>query len=115
MTRIPRRLTVAIIAITAFAVPSFTFAHFPRETAYMVAAHLTLGSSSPAGLGSAVAVSADGKTILAGAPYLKVHGQPSAGAAAAWTYNGSRWSKPVVLNMGSKARMGDGIGDAVAL
>lgn len=69
----------------------------------------TFAGSSSDNLGDAVAISADGQTVVAGAPTTS----SSAGEAALYTYSGSAWpSTPTAVFTGSGAEK---LGSAVAV
>ena len=66
-------------------------------------------------LGSSVAISNNGRTVLIGAPLRTVDGAVYAGTAIAVRFSDGRWSSPKVLNLRRQAGAYDGFGTSVAL
>ncbi len=93
----------------------------PGHLVYSTELNLGTKATSDDSLGSRVALSADGRTAIVGAPYRTVDGKKSAGAVVVYRFDGSGWSEPTELNLGSAAHgpygtsVGDLFGLAVAL
>jgi hypothetical protein len=78
---------------------------------------LTLGSIAADfdGFGTSVASSTDSSVVAVGVPLRTVNGKSQAGAMAAFTFGGGKWSTPTLFSLGSKARQHNSLGSSVAL
>jgi hypothetical protein len=67
-------------------------------------------------LGTSVALSSDGHTVLVGAPGgSQVNFGPLAGSAAVYGLTNGSWTQTALLTLGAAAVHGDGLGESVAL
>ncbi len=113
-------LRLAILAAFALAVP-VAVASTPVSAQIVPAAsavatghfiyqtQLDLGNRASAddNLGESSALSSDGHTLLAGAPYRVVDGKHEAGAAEVFRFTSGAWSSPTQLDLGAAARGSD--------
>ena len=112
------RISVAVvsyIAMIAFAVVSATPAQAAASAPapWMHQSELSVGGSGR--LGSAVAISANRRTIAASAPEMTVNGQDGAGAVEVYRLGTGGWGSPTQLDLGASARAYDYFSGSLAL
>jgi hypothetical protein len=64
---------------------------------------------------SSIALSAGGNTLVGAAPRRTVNGKAYAGAAEVFRFNGTEWSAPTQIDLGSRATENGAFGETVAL
>jgi hypothetical protein len=109
-------LAVAGALLLTFVVPASALSAPRHGLSYKKTSELSLGVQSTTGglLGLGVAVSDNGRTVLASASARAVKGKQGAGAGEIFTLSGGKW-KRTELGLGSAARGADGLGDPLAM
>jgi hypothetical protein len=114
---------LSIGAQSISAQPSGASAAGTRYGHLVYSTELNLGAKAGFGdsFGSAVALSADGRTAIVGVSRRTENGQTDAGAAEVYRFDGRNWRPPTELSLGpgvggkNGARPGDLLGSSVAL